>query len=87
MILSNIFSNLHVYAIVMIPSSAADVNLSAPFKRQPHKMVKHTQTIRRRQPMNCLIVFDHFVGLLLKGIVQLFWFSDYGLYPLTCNVD
>ena len=79
MILSNIFSNLHVYVIVMIPSSAADVNLSAPFKRQPHKMVKHTQTIRRRQPMNCLIVFDHFVGLLLKGIVQLFWFSDYGL--------
>ena len=32
------------------------------FKRQPHKMVKHTQTIRWQQPANCLSVFDHFVG-------------------------
>ena len=35
--------------------------------RQPHKMVKHTQTIRRQEPTNCLSVFDHFVGLPLKG--------------------
>ena len=26
-------------------------------------MVKHTQTIRRPQPANCLTLFDHFVGL------------------------
>ena len=26
-------------------------------------MVKHTQTIRRLLPTNCLSVFDHFVGL------------------------
>ena len=32
------------------------------FKRQPHKMVKHTQTIRRLLPTNCLSVFDHFMG-------------------------
>ena len=38
-----------------------------PFKRQPHKMVKHTQTIRRQQPTNCLSVFDHFMRLALKG--------------------
>ena len=31
-------------------------------------MVKHTQTVRRQQPMNCLSVFDHFVGLALKGL-------------------
>ena len=31
-------------------------------------MVKHTQTIRRQQPPNCLSVFDHFVGLALKGL-------------------
>ena len=30
-------------------------------------MVKHTQTIRPKKPMNCLSVFDHFVGLALKG--------------------
>ena len=29
-------------------------------------MVKHTETIRRQKPTNCLSVFDHFVGLALK---------------------
>ena len=43
-----------------------------PFKRQAHKVVKHTQTIRRLLPTSCLSVFDHFVGLALKG------FSDQG---------
>ena len=38
------------------------------FKRQPHKMVKHTQTIRRILPMKCLSVFNHFVGLALKEL-------------------
>ena len=31
-------------------------------------MVKHTQTIRRELPTNCLSVFDHFVKLALKGL-------------------
>ena len=31
-------------------------------------MVKHTQTIRQQQVTNCLSVFDHFVGLALKGL-------------------
>ena len=30
-------------------------------------MVKQTQTIRRLLPTNCLSVFNHFVGLSLKG--------------------
>ena len=30
-------------------------------------MVKHTQTIRWLLPINCLNVFDHFLGLALKG--------------------
>ena len=39
-------------------------------------MVKHTQTIRRIFPTNCLSVFDHFVGLALKGLSTLQeWFS------------
>ena len=32
-------------------------------------MVKHTETIRRLLPTNCLSVFDHFVGLALKGLI------------------
>ena len=43
-------------------------NDSSPFKRQSHKMIKHTQTIRRLLPMNYWSVFDHFVGLVLKGL-------------------
>ena len=31
-------------------------------------MVKHTHTIGRQQPTNCLSVFDHFTGLPLKGV-------------------
>ena len=35
-------------------------------------MVKHTQTIGRQQPMNCLKAFDHFVGMALKACVCYF---------------
>ena len=34
-------------------------------------MVKHAQTIRRRKPTNCLSVFDHVLGLALKGLSTL----------------
>ena len=39
-------------------------------KRQPHKIVQHSQTIRRLLPSNCLSVFDHFVGLAPKGLTK-----------------
>ena len=35
-------------------------------------MVKYSQTIRRQKPTNYLKVFDHFVGLALKGLISLF---------------
>ena len=31
-------------------------------------MVKHTQTIYRLLQTSCLSVFDHFVGLAIKGL-------------------
>ena len=40
---------------------------SEPFRRQPRKMVKHTQTICRLLPTNYLNVFNRFVRLVLKG--------------------
>ena len=40
-------------------------------------MVKHTQTIRWLLPMNCLSVFDHFVGLALKGLITMKIFANY----------
>ena len=50
-----------------------------PFKRQPHKMVKHTQTSCRQKPTNCFSMFDHFVGLALKGLSPVF------LNPIQTN--
>ena len=36
-------------------------------------MGKHTQTIRRQKPTNCLSVFDHFVRLAVEGLTQFRW--------------
>ena len=58
--------------------TAVGLQVMLPSKSQPHKMVKHTQTIRRLMPTNCLSVFDHFVGLALKGFTKAQW--------LTCFV-
>ena len=42
-----------------------------PFKHQFHKIIKHTQTIRRQIADELFLsVFDHFVGLALKGLMQ-----------------
>ena len=43
-------------------------------------MIKHTQIIRRLLPTNYLSVFDHFVGLALKGLKML-PFSFLRLFP------
>ena len=43
------------------------LTLQAP----PHKMIKHTQTIRRLLSTNCLSGFDHFVKLALKRLIVL----------------
>ena len=40
-----------------------------PFKRQPQKMIKHTQTIHGLLSTNCLSVFDHYKGMALKGLI------------------
>ena len=39
-----------------------------PFKRQPHKIVKYTQIIRRQFADELIEFFDCFVGLALKGL-------------------
>ena len=38
------------------------------FKRQPYRMVEHTEIICWLLPANCFSVFDHFGGLALKGL-------------------
>ena len=48
-------------------NSVPDLN---PFKRQPHKMVKHTQTIRQQIADKLFECVNHFVGLALKGLNQ-----------------
>ena len=57
--------NMHFKSFTLIRFKS-DLNV---FKCQPHKMGKHTQTIRRQQLTNFLSVFDHFVGLAPKGFI------------------
>ena len=45
-------------------------NQTYTFKRQPYRMVQHTQTIHRLLPKNFLSVFDHFVELALKELIE-----------------
>ena len=52
-------------------------------------MVKHTQTIRRQKPTNCLRTSDYFVGLVLKGLTtfgNLFEVFPKLLFPAVLNV-
>ena len=44
--------------------------MAQPFKRQLHKMVKHTQTIHRLTADEFFKCVDHFVGLAPKGSIQ-----------------
>ena len=50
---------------------------------QPHKMIKHTQIICQQQPTNCLSMYDHFVGLVLEGLIST---SPY-LHTYTYNLN
>ena len=54
--------------------SSIEIEIYEPFKHQTHRMVKHTQTICRKQPTNCLSVFDHFVGFALKVLMKSFMY-------------
>ena len=40
-------------------------------------MVKHTQTIRWQKLMNCLSVFDNFLGLALNRLIKSEFFVGY----------
>ena len=44
--------------------------------------VKHTQTIRRLLPTNCLSVFDHFVGLALKRLIWVYSLLKMSFYKI-----
>ena len=37
---------------------------------QPHKMIKHTQTIHQQIANKFLSAFDHFVGLARKKLIR-----------------
>ena len=54
---------------LLLPGVVLHLSLLFKLKCQPHKMFKYTQTICRQQPTNCLSMFDHFVGLVLKGLL------------------
>ena len=47
------------------------LEMNEPYKCQPHKMVKHIQTMGRQEPTNYLSVFDHFMKFALKEFTHL----------------
>ena len=57
-----------MFPLVVQNTQFLSVVQNYPFKRQFHKMVKHTQTIRGKLPTNCLSGFDHFVGLAFQRL-------------------
>ena len=53
--------------------NATAVSALSPLNANPTKW-SNTQTIRQLLSTNCLSVFDHFVGLALKGLtIELFF--------------
>ena len=59
--------DLNFFVILSMSMNWFLINWRLTLKCHPHKMVKHTQTIRLQQSTNCLSVFDRFVGFALKG--------------------
>ena len=55
-----------------------------PFNRQPHKMVKHIQAIRRQQLMNCLSVFKYLMGLVFKRLLR--WVVKAALNTISLSI-
>ena len=54
-----------------------------PLSANPSKW-SNTQTIRRQQPTNYLSLFDHFVGLALKGLTP---FDTWDCYYFESQPD
>ena len=55
-------------------SRTFDLLLLNPLSANPTKWSNTLKTIRRQKPTNCLSVFDHFVGLALKGLTLVYMF-------------
>ena len=55
---------IHLCNHEVTPGIRVNLTQMISFKRQPDKMVKHTQTIRSFE-LNCLSVFNHFMELAL----------------------
>ena len=62
--------NRHFFLI--FPECISHMIYYEPFKQQPRKIVKHTQTIHQQHPTNCLSMFDHFVGLVFKRLMRMY---------------
>ena len=52
--------------------------------REPHKLVKHNQTIRWL-PANCLSMFDQFVGFALKELKKVSNATDKAIHITPLN--
>ena len=60
---------MHQYQFV---KKKANIDVLNPFIISPTKKIINTQTNLQQKPTNCLIVFDHSVGLVLKDLQPVF---------------
>ena len=59
-----------------------------PLSANPTKWSSTLKQFVGNMPMNCLSVFDHFVGLALKGLKELLiQFINFDLFFLTVGMD
>ena len=82
----NDWFGLQIKWLVSIWISTLDLNwlnMYSPFKCQPQKMVKPTQTIRWQQSTNRFSVFNHFVGLMLQGLRSFELYSQIQIISFT----
>ena len=57
----NFYKRMNRFLSIIKVVKELAIEMFKPFERQPHKMVKHTETIRRQQ-------LDHLVRLALKRL-------------------
>ena len=61
---------MHQYGIFQ--EKKVNIDVFNPFITSPTNNFIHTQTKLQKKPTNCLSVFDHSVGLALKGCTASF---------------
>ena len=79
-----IFLNKPEYALIISQYEWICLN---PLSANPTKLSKKLKQFVTKLPTNCLSMFDHFVGLALKGLITLNMIEYGGIYLKKQHVE